>query len=316
MVMNSEEKFSVCVAELGNTPKPSTNDTNLLADFVELLIVFSSESGISYGDIKDRFFGEPDENQTAEVDDKNEAYIRSIFNLIDERIAQFGDNYPFMKDEHGVFIIKEHLSSEEKIYICLLLSSSLDIFHQYQTELTTDFETICYETMKLFLPNATVKAFGKNSEYTGTAREKIIKLANDIGLEVNNHEIQEINERNNQERGLDIVGWLPFKDTCQNKIVFLGQCACGKQYESKQHDARRYMEYYIYYKTEPQLTLFVPYSLINPSCRKFYHSDLIERDYLIFERLRILSLLESTENIFEHLRAKDLVEKCIGNYHV
>ncbi len=311
MEMFFEDKFRICVSTIENTIRPFSNDINQLADFVELLVVFSGENGISVGDIKDRFYGEPDEKRTAEVDDENESFISSIFARVDERINQFGDKYPFMKDEHGVLLLKHNLSSEEKLYICLLLSSSLDMFGQYQSDLTTDFETICYETMKSFLPNAIIKAFGKNSEYKGTAREKISDLAKDIGLEVDSFEIQEIGERNNQERGLDIIGWIPFKDNCQNKIVFLCQCACGKQYESKQHDVRRYANYYIYYKTKPQLTLFVPYSLINPSSKKFYHSDYIEPDYLIFERLRIISLLKNKSDFFEHLKSKSLVEKCI-----
>ena len=92
------------------------------------------------------------------------------------------------------------------------------------------------------------------------------------------------------------------------------QCACGKQYESKQHDIRRYEHYYHFYRTKPQKTLFIPYSLINPKVGKFYHSDYIEDDYLIFERLRIINLAKQKLDLLERMESTALVEKCIHNY--
>ena len=238
--------------------------------------------------------------------------IDKLFLLIGERITQYGEMYPFMMRENHSFVLKDNPSDCQKLYLFLLLSSSLDIFHPLNSELTTDFESIAYETMRMFLPNAKVKSFGKNSEYRGTAKEKIKQLAKDIGLPINEYEINQIGEHNNQERGLDVVGWLPFADNCQNLIVFLCQCACGKNYEYKQHDVCRFKNYYVFYKTKPQQTLFIPYSLINPKEGKFYYSDLIEDDYLIFERLRILNLIKDNAEVFENLKTKELVESCIS----
>ena len=52
------------------------------------------------------------------------------------------------------------------------------------------------------------------------------------------------------------------------------------------------------------------YSLIDVKKHKFYHSDYIEKDYLVFERKRIVSLLVKN-NVYDRLRSKELVEKCI-----
>ena len=175
---------------------------------------------------------------------------------------------------------------------------------------------ISYEAIKSFLPNAIVKSFGKLSEYKGTAKEKIRNLAEDLGLPTDNYAIECVGDRNVQERGLDIVSWIPFEDKCQNKIIFLCQCACGKQYESKQHDVRRFKQYYIFYKTNPQLTLFIPYALINSKNGKFYHSDYFEDDYLIFERLRIISLAKRREDLLTLLKSTCLVERCIQDYYI
>ena len=282
---------------------------NNYADFIELSVLFSTKDGISYGDLLDSFFGEPDENTNAEKKDENEAFLKRVFSLIDERISLYAESYPFHKNQN-VLLLKESISENNKYYVFLLIASQLNIFNSFLHNLTTDFETLSYETLKKFLPNAIIKQFGKNTDYIGNAKQKIQALSKDIGIPVNNYEVQEIGDRNNQERGLDVVGWLTFEDKCQNKIVFLGQCACGKNFESKQHDTRRFEDYLIFYKTKPQHTLFIPYSLINVKECKFY-GNYIEKDYLVFERKRILSLLNGNK-IYNKLLSKELIEKCVN----
>jgi len=64
-----------------------------------------------------------------------------------------------------------------------------------------------------------------------------------------------------------------------------------------------------FYKTKPQHTIFIPYSLINIREKKFYHSDVIEKDYLVFERKRILEY--HNDNSFENSESFKIVNKCI-----
>ena len=316
MAMSFDDKFAQCIRNLDEVDRPDypKDDTNLYADFVELLAVFSKGDGVAHGDVLDRFFGEPDENNSSEINDANESFVDEIFSMIEERKFLYAGQYPFEFGDEQTVRLKVDLTTPQKLYLFLLLSSSLNFFKAFNSEITTDFEKVSYEAIRSFLPNAIVKPFGKHSEYKGTAKEKIEKLAEDIGLPTDDYEIGNIGERNNQERGLDIVSWLPFEDKCQNKVVFLCQCACGKQFESKQHDIRRYEHYYRFYRTKPQRTLFVPYSLINPKENKFYHSDYVEDDYLLFERLRIINLSKQKEEVFRQLKSNNLVERCILNY--
>lgn len=316
MATSFDDKFIQCVRNLNNIDKPDypRNETNLYADFVELLAIFSKGNGVAYGDIQDLFYGEPDENNSTESNDANESFLNSIFAQIDERKILFGAMYPFDKHSEQYVTLKSGLSPSQKLYIFLLLSSSLDIFKSFNLEITTDFEIVSCEVIKAFMPNAIVKPFGKISEYQGTAVEKIKKLATDIGLSVNDSEIGNISDKNVQERGLDIVSWIPFEDCCQNKVIYFCQCACGKTYEYKQHDLRRHKNYYKFYKTKPQLTLLIPYSLINPKENKFYDSDEIEDDYLVFERLRIISLIKHKGDILSSLKSRCVIEKCIQDY--
>lgn len=312
MAMTFDDRYDACIERLRNTGKPDFPQDQIshYSDFIELMTLFSGEDGISVGDIMDLFFGEPDEETDAQRKDNEEAFINSIFYSIDERIYLYADAYPFERKSDSLYL-KQNISENEKYYVILLISSQLDIFRSFQSDLTTDFETLSFETLKTFLPTAIVKQFGKNTEYTGSAKDKIISLSVDIGIPYDNYAISQIGERNNQERGLDVIGWLPFEDKCQNKVVFLGQCACGKNFEFKQHDTRRFEEYLIFYKTKPQHTLFIPYSLINISAGKFYH-NYIENDYLVFERKRMVSLLKDNK-IYHKLRSRNLIEKCVAH---
>ena len=95
-----------------------------------------------------------------------------------------------------------------------------------------------------------------------------------------------------------------------NQLIYLGQCSCGKDTESKFHDTRRFENYLSFYKSKPQHIMFIPYSLTNPRERKFYHSDLIEKDFLIFERKRIIDVFNQ-ENVFQDSTMLKIVESCI-----
>jgi len=300
-MMTFDEKLRNSINNFDNITKPdyTRNELNLYVDFVELIATKYVEDGITLADIQDRFFGEKDYSN-AEQRDKDENFLQSIFLLVVERVLLYDDHYPFVYDT-TTLKVKSDLTAKNKLYISLLFSSKLNLFKDFKTELTTEFEIISYSVLREFLPNnSIVKEFGKNTAYTGNAIGKIRQLAGDLNLDINEYELSCVSERNQQERGLDIVGWIPFDDGCKNKIIFLGQCACGKEYESKQHDTRRFEQYLNFYKTKPQHTMFIPYSLLNVREGKFYHSDLIENDFLIFERKRIIELhnqdLDSSES--------------------
>ena len=121
MEMSFENKFTQCIRNLDNIDKPdcSRDDINLYADFVELLVVFTNCVGIGYGDIQDRFFGEPDENNSTERNDSHEAFIDTIFTLIEERISLFRDLYPFEIGTERILTLRNSLSLSQKLYLFL-----------------------------------------------------------------------------------------------------------------------------------------------------------------------------------------------------
>ncbi|QLG44725.1 hypothetical protein [Costertonia aggregata] len=310
--MTFEEKLSESIESFFDLDKPdyTENKKNLHADFIELISLFSNTDGTSFGDVLDRFFGTKDYS-SGKQRDKDESWLIEIFTIIEQRVRLFADDYPFTLDDNEVLTIKPDLNWKNKMYLGMLVSSKLNIFKGFRPDLTSEFETISYYVLKNFLSSKSiVKEFGKNSTYTGNAKEKIRLLAADLGLKIEEDELEGISERNNQERGLDIIGWMPFGDKCMNQLVYLAQCACGKDTESKYHDTRRFENYLKFYKTKPQHIMFIPYSLINTFKNKFYHSDLIEKDFLIFERKRILALFEEEET-FLGLQMNKIVDRCV-----
>jgi hypothetical protein len=311
MATTFDDKFIQCIQTFNNMDKPdyTKSEINYYADFIELLALFQKEDGVTFGDVQDRFFGVK-EYGNSEARDEDESFLNAVFEVIKERVVLYADEYPFVYQNNETLLLKQNLSVKNKLYLSLLIASKLDVFNSFKSDLTTDFEKVSYVVLKEFLPGkAVVKEFGKNTHYQGNAISKIKQLANDLDLQVDDYELQQVSERNTQERGLDIIGWLPFADKCGNKIIILCQCACGKEYESKQHDTRRFENYLRFYKTKPQHTLFIPYSLINIHEKKFYHSDYIEQDYLIFERKRILEY--HNDNSFENSESFKIVNKIL-----
>nr|MBI1231183.1 hypothetical protein [Cytophagales bacterium] len=291
--MNFKTKFEKSFRNFSNISFPDYNldQVNSFADFIELILIFSKNELITEGDIQDRFFGTKN-YESSDERDLDESFIKEIFYLLFERSILYGVEYPFHFDEKGWLLKKKDvLTVKNKAYIYLLFASKLNIFRPFLSEITKEFETISKGVLENYLPRqAIIKEFGDNSEYKGNAREKIKNLAYEIGLEIDEHEVSQINERNTKERGLDIVAWIPFHDNCINMEILLCQCACGKDYEKKQHDTRRFKNYIRFYKKPFSHLLFIPYGIINPKSRKFFKSDLVEDDFLIFERKRILSL--------------------------
>jgi len=338
--MTLEEKLTKQLNPITLAPKKWTrNKEHLYADFIELVALFSNEDGISVAGIIDRFKDykislsdnqgtlpedeDEDEGQVSEADDvltdqinantgeqldQEEQWGRSLVLLVEDRLAHFGDDYPFALSKRTL-TLRNDLNDRQKIYIMLLACANLSYFRYLEATLTTDFEGVATEAMKQLLPTrAIVKGFGKNSEYEGTAQEKIRNLAKDMKIAVFPNEIERID--GNQERGLDVVSWLPFDDHIPNLISVFGQCACGKDWPSKQNETRRFdSSYFRFYRRKPIHALFVPYCLKRDE-GIFYQSDEIQEDTLVIDRKRLLELLSDTA-FFSASNSKVVVDRCL-----
>ncbi len=317
--INISEQFSSFSVKLPNETK---SKIHIYADYVELVCLFSNDF-VSLSDVIDRIqdSGEkfnlpnPTDGNIGQIDaqqyDSAEKFVDIIFEYIKERKTIYQNAYPFKMDsEKGIKLIdKDHLTEQQKLYLYLIVASSLKSFKKLQPEITSEFEVLSESVLKTYLPSANVLNFANNNIYKGNIKTKIRQLANDINLECNNEEIEQISDYNSKEEGLDIVAWIPFEDKNPNTIVVLGQCACGKDWFSKQNETFRYENYLKYYRQPFIHSVFMPYDLKNTNGHFGFSKD-VTTNHMIFERRRILNL--ANNDIFDKLKySKQIIEKCL-----
>jgi len=333
---NFNENLKAQFAELKvKLPEVAKNLDHLYIDYIELVALFSNKVYVTKDDILNRIQddGEStiddvisneasddeiegdlfDNSNTSKRNDIKERWADNLFKVLEDRASIFGENYPFLFSNHTGLILKENIKEKQEVYLFLLISSNLDLFKKVAPDLTTDFEEVSFLILKNFLPNAEVRKFGKKSEYEGNAKAKIRTLAKEMKLEVNEYSLENISDQNNQERGLDIIAWVPFADNCPNIITILGQCACSKDWPKKYHDTQRFSNYMKYFRQKPIHAMFIPYSLICRNSDRFYRSDDIERNTIMFERNRIVNLFNNHAE-FGALPSKKIIDKCVNYF--
>lgn len=326
---NLHEQFEGLKVKL---PEVAKNLNHLYADYVELVALFSNKIHVTKGDILKRIQGDGessindvitieaesdeiegdlfDDSNTSRRNDIKERWVDNLFQVLEGRTRIFGDNYPFLYSNQTGLILKEDIKEKQEVYLFLLISSNLDLFNKVASDLTADFEEISFFALKSFLPSAEVRKFGKKTQYEGNAKKKIRSLASEMKLEINEYSLDNISDHNIQERGLDVIAWIPFADNCPNIITILGQCACGKDWPKKYHDTQRFSNYMKYFRQKPIHAMFIPYSLITGNSDWFYRSDDIERNTMMFERKRIVELFNNQAE-FDTLPSKKIVERCL-----
>ncbi len=316
MMNNLDDFFNSFILKFSEK-KPFDTKTYLYADYFELMALFNNRNIITRGEILDRLKDEgiikqaKNQDEQAQENDENEAFIRRVFLLVSQRNISFNDDYPFVYANESL-VLKEELNIKNKLYIHLLLSSNLYLFPKsFESFLTTEFELLSEEALKNYLPDfAIVKSFGENSEFKGYTKDKIKQLSKLMRLDSQDEFLDTIAEKGTKDLGLDIVGWLPFDDMIGNYISVFVQCACGKNWNNKISETKRYNRLLKPYLSNFKHSLFIPYSLINYNKSTFFEHHEFGENILIFERKRILSLIKN-ENIYNTLRSAEFIERCI-----
>ena len=228
--MNFEDKLASLFHSLSeNLQPPNTSQDYLFFDYIEFYAFFYGDE-VYKTELLD-YFSDCDVNilkYVNEDDNRRETAINTIFSCLEYRSSLLGEYYPYDVN-HNSIELKPELSVGNKAYIVLLICSMLGKFSEFQSDLTSEFEEIICIVLEKMFPESVIKSFGKNSDYAGTAQEKIRNLAIELNIMTREHEILKV--RGNQ--GLDLIVWQPFKDTVPNMSISLVQCACGKQWTSK-----------------------------------------------------------------------------------
>jgi len=149
------------------------------------------------------------------------------------------------------------------------------------------FERLTREAVERFLAGKAV-VFGwpfekPESDEETAIKHKVRSLANDLG-----EKFYETPASHFKDRGLDVVGWIPFNDGRSGQVVVLLQCAAGHNWEGKLPVPIDAWCHYIHWACNPIKAFAVPCVVDE----KDWHE--ISRDKgILFDRIRILNLLMS-----------------------
>ena len=251
---------------------------------------------------------------------KNESIAKGIIYGIIFRQRYFGAWYPFevigeAKDEIRV----RDLTNEHRLYIQLLLSSSLRMIPQQRwKDLTEPFEEISLKVFKVLMPTGwQVHRFGAKGviRYKGTLYKKLQALSVDIKARFvgKSHYFK---KGNNADGGLDLVAWHSLGDLRSGSPAALAQCGCtldGWPNKSLEASPARLKNSIV------SLVPWLPYYfmhhdlLVEVSGKEDWQRGNDITECIFVDRFRILTIIKSCEmdpaSIFEKKIFNEFAEK-------
>ncbi len=272
---------------------PRTADGHSWADFAELLCLVSVDGLLAPADLIDRWSELSDVGEgpvDLDVDDADEAgdmagtpptggvraadtdgmerHVGDVFRILEYRAGQFRSSYPFVVTQSGSLRRKRSLASAgPRLYVFLLMAACLKyVRRSSQPILTKAMEVVAYEATRTWLPEdaevhifGTARRGGRGGHFSTNLFTRLGTLAADLGERVLARET-DIAPTDAGDAGLDVVGWLPFKDDPNSGYpVFMIQVTCAEDWRAKQGEVSRdRWDGYMTLKADPVRMLFTP----------------------------------------------------------
>ncbi len=300
------------------TPKIPVYDTNLWADYFELVCLVNLDGIVVPSDIADRKQPNEDnideengeEMRTIDKGSKEELFANEVLDIIKRRETIYQAAYPFERTIDG-FAIKDKSSPQCKLYIYLLMCSTLRHFNGSQkSDLTSDFEFWGTQTLRNILSdNFIVKPFGKNSRhsssYTGHIFQKIAQLSSDIS-ETLVAKASDYPQTSSGDDGLDIVAFLKLPDSLGSNLVFFANCKCDDEWQnligSTSSETWRHR---INMRNPHTNVVIIPYC--NRTSSGGWQRAHKVSGYFLVDRLRLIHYLSSNATLLADLRSNEHV---------
>ena len=246
-----------------------------VADWVELIISIKG-NGVSKATVASAIEG-------ATGEEPSEALLASIWRALDYRQQLY--SRPFFKLEDRTVEPQSESQPPCEYLACLLLS----LFGvQGDTQLAAKlFERLTCEAIGRYLSGSGV-VFGWPSDKDGTENEgeskikrKIEKVANEL-----KERFCEAPPARFNDRGLDVIGWIPFSDERSGQVVVLLQCAAGHNWRDKLSVPIDAWLQYVHWACNPLRAFAVPCVVDE----RDWH-EMSKDKGILFDRVRILNLL-------------------------
>jgi len=258
-----------------------------------------SEDVEEQGDIADEDIAEEEIPSGSEINDKQRVAGADWFGLLKYRQAAFHDFYPFRVEGQSLSRMST-LTNKHLLYLYLLLCSNLRFVTNGTNAITSDFERLCEEALKAYLPQFVVHHFGKSGvsrgDYPGDLCAAIRKLADNLREKAIVCE-EDFGGKSTGDGGVDLVAWrCPIEgERLSGRLICFAQCACSRhEWRHKQAESHPInWKNRIQFDHDPANLMFIPF------CFRRNDGSWFARDYIqdsiLMDRLRICHLLEEAD---------------------
>jgi hypothetical protein len=246
----------------------------------------------------------PEDPETEGEELGKQAQLGQVQALLRHREEVFGSDYPFKLDGADVLRLKDPASEGQRLYFFLLIASCYRNIKSGsdRKKLTSGFERLAVPVLKRYF-GGRLEAFvfgtaGEEGErYHGGLKEAVKRLAADTGFDLTRKWEENCEAASSSgDRGIDVVGWIPFDSTdpADLKFVVFGQCATGKNWSEKQFDAAPQRWGRFLHQSGPVTNaLLISFSWRGPGGD--WHDTLgLTTLSVVFDRDRIVRLLSGT----------------------
>jgi hypothetical protein len=232
--------------------------------------------------------------------DKYERRFESLLRLARVRIAKYGKNYPFTIVGGKSLKRVDSLNDGNFLYIYLLCCSLLSEFEDLNSKLTSDFESLSLEAIRKLTPSSS-KLFisgrnalnNKEARYKGSLMTKLQRISKDLELDFKNRDYKPTATTSSGDGGVDIVGWVDFKDKSMNKLRILAQSKCSEKWLEGGSDAYSKLKGIFSFDPLPVNYYFIPFCFRNHA---FGWNDRTPvNSMILIDRSRLFSLLSKNK---------------------
>jgi hypothetical protein len=277
----------------------SPTDPLQLADWLEVLALVSEDLNSSTGDLQSALSrGSVLDGEGAETLDGK---MLEVFSELESRETAAGSGYPFSV-MGSVLQARSSWADCSSYVFCLCLS-----YFRWQRPPASPyfpprlFEALCAEAARRWVGGEGVR-FGSPRVPTDLPRS-FAKALDDVcqklireggGFKKQPHRVHWL-----KDCGLDVVAWRDWPDRLSGKLLLLGACASGQDWQDKTHDLIL-DDFYRLRMTEPPdspvvRAFFVPHRV--PQSR--WRETTVEAG-IIFDRCRIASLAPKLPSVGAH----------------
>jgi hypothetical protein len=205
------------------------------ADWLELVAVVSSEhrSGIAAVERNLKRLSRFDSDRTIKQISDVEAVCADVSGELDRRAVAAGEAYPF-KFEGTELVFSGNIKTHASYIFCLCLSW----FGWKQRKGNKTFPRRMFEDLSKYAAAAFINGealrFGSpRTELPASFKEALPKLCVLIG----EGRVREMSGHvHAQDDSLDLIAWRDFPDRAEGKLFLVGQCASGRDWESKKRE--------------------------------------------------------------------------------